>query len=181
MTGAGIILALQIGSAALGVVSAIKSANAERKSANFNAAINRQNAAIATQNAELARKKAAVDAQRADRERRLRAGANIARLGGSGVTSAGSPLDVLEDNTLQEELTKLRIINNGELNAIGFERQANSFGQQADLYQNQADSVSPIGGIASSVLAGASAVSASGFGFKPTVAPTPSHADQITF
>lgn len=124
-----------------GVVSAISSmrqASAAKDAAEFNAAVNRNNAITARQQAE-------ADAKEQERDKRLRAGANRASLGGSGVSVEGSPLDVLGDIAAEEELDRLKILHNGELRATGFEN-------NAQLDTMRANSQSGVGGAASSIL-----------------------------
>ena len=70
------------------------------------------NAGTDQENAALLRRQTADATARADRERRLRIGANIAGAGGSRV---GQPFDILFDNASQEELNLLAIQNDGML------------------------------------------------------------------
>lgn len=88
------------------------------------AAAARTNAEIADRNAKVARATAAQDAETKDRENRLRLGAIIANYGASGVSMAGTPLDVLGDSARQAEFEKQTILYKGDLRAMGFEDSA---------------------------------------------------------
>lgn len=112
-----------LGSAALAVgagltaVSALSQGAAANSSAKYNAALYERNAQITRQNAQA----------QEDRQRRLtamRAGANRAAIGASGVTVDGSALDLLEANAMQEELDALMIRWNGETAAGDMEANA---------------------------------------------------------
>lgn len=165
MTGIEPLMLLQIAGAGIGAIGAIKSASAQNRqqSATHAATIqaSNYNAAVAKENAAMARKQAAADAERQDRERRLRAGANVARVGGSGVQLEGSVLDVLEDNALNEELDKLRIIHSGEVQAIGFERDS-ELSLQTGRNAPKPVRKSGFAGAASSVLRGVTAINSAG-------------------
>jgi hypothetical protein len=98
--------ALAVG-AGLSAVSALSQGAAASSAAKYNATLYERNAQITRQ---------AAQAQE-DRQRRLatmRAGANRAAIGASGVTTEGSALDLLEANAVQEELDALMIRWNGE-------------------------------------------------------------------
>jgi len=114
----GIETALIIAGTAVSAIGAIQQGNAAKAAANYNAAVARNNAIASRQNAE-------AQAKRQEREARIRAGANRAALGGSGVQLEGSVLDVLEDNAMEEELDRLMILHQGELQASNFESSAN--------------------------------------------------------
>lgn len=84
----------------------------------------RSNAQIAASNAQIARATAAQDAEAKDRENRQRLGAIAASFGASGVTAAGTPLDVLGDSARQAELDRQTILYKGEIRALGFSNTA---------------------------------------------------------
>lgn len=90
---------------AFSALSSISSAGAKSSAAEFNAA-------QARRDAEQTRLQTEADVERADRERRLRLGANIAKGAARGI---GQPLDILRDNAAQEELNILTIKNRGGL------------------------------------------------------------------
>jgi hypothetical protein len=104
--------ALAVGGAAFTALGAISSGNAAKAAGDYNAALYERNAQIAEQNAKV----------QEDRQRRLsamRAGANRAAVGASGISLEGSPLDILESNAAQEELDALMIRWNGQNEATG--------------------------------------------------------------
>jgi hypothetical protein len=91
-------------------VSSISAGNAAKASGDYNAALYERNAQIAQQ-------QSAADEARQRRLATMRAGANRAAVGASGITVDGSPLDILESNAAQEELDALMIRWNGQ-NAV---------------------------------------------------------------
>jgi len=116
MTGLEIIGALSaVASVASGVVGAM---GAQQQGAATAAAANYQ-AQVATRNATVARQQATAEADDQRRENRRQLGAIRAAYGGSGIEMAGSPLDVLEDTALEQELDVQRIGYRGELRAAG--------------------------------------------------------------
>jgi hypothetical protein len=102
---------------AFSALSSITQANSASSAANFNARVAQRNAVIERQNA-------AADASKADRLARIRAGTNRATAGASGGGIAGSALDLLEDNALEEALSIATIRQQGEITASGFETTA---------------------------------------------------------
>ncbi len=95
------------------VVSALSQASAASSQANYNAQ-------IADRNAGLAREQAARDAEAQQRHATQVLGAARAGFGASGVTSEGSPLDVLMNSASNAELDRQNILYKGELRAIGY-------------------------------------------------------------
>lgn len=99
-----------IGSAALSAATTLSQASAARKAA-------AQRAKAAEENARIAREEAVNQARR---KRRLglreRAGFR-ARLGGAGVTGAGSPVNALATAAIDNELDALNLLRQGELRA----------------------------------------------------------------
>jgi hypothetical protein len=95
------------------------------------------NAQIAEQNAMIARNNAEYMALKQQREARLRIGAEEAGYGASGITTEGSPLDVLESSTRNAELDRQAIIYQGQVRAAGYEDQATLDSMRADSdFQN---------------------------------------------
>lgn len=99
--------------AAISAYSAVQQGQAAKKAADFNAA-------VAERNAKLSQDAAAAQADTQDRQARQRLGAIRAAYGGSGVSSEGSPLDVLENSASLAELDKQNILYSGNLRAMGF-------------------------------------------------------------
>lgn len=94
------------------------------------ASANKYNAAVAEQNAVQARLQAASSAkiQREQSERLL--GAQQAAYGASGITMEGTPLDVLANSATNAERDRQTIMYKGNLQAAGYQDQA-----QLDRYQ----------------------------------------------
>lgn len=92
---------------AFSAISAIQQGNAAKASGDYNAALYERNAQIAQQ-------QSAADETRQRRLATMRAGANRAAVGASGIQVDGSPLDILESNAAQEELDALMIRWNGQ-------------------------------------------------------------------
>ena len=97
------------------------------------------NADIAGRNAGLAREAAATDAAMLELQTRMHLGSIRAAYGASGVTAAGSPLDVLEMSVANAERDRQQILYKGELKALGYEdtRTLSLFG--ADSAKKQAE------------------------------------------
>ena len=119
MPGLEIIAAVaSVGSAVVGAMGAMQSAKAQSAAANYQAQ-------VADRNAKVARQQAAVEQEDQRRENMRQLGAIRAAYGGSGLEMAGSPLDVLEDTSMEQELDVQRIGYRGELRAIGEQDKAN--------------------------------------------------------
>lgn len=112
------IIALTAVSTAVGVAGAIQQSNAASKADKYNAA-------VAQQNAQAASDQANSQLQQQQRTAYKQLGAQKAAYGASGVTSDGSPMDVLSDSYTQSELDANTIIYNGKLRAAGYTNQAN--------------------------------------------------------
>ncbi len=82
------------------------------------------NAQIADRNAGIAREQAATDADAQRRHAGRVIGAARAAYGASGITSEGSPLDVLEMSAANAELDNRNILYKGELRAMGYDETA---------------------------------------------------------
>lgn len=98
--------ALSFVGSAFSALGAIQQGNAAKAAGDYNAALYERNAQIAQQQAQ-------VDENRQRRLSAMRAGANRAAVGASGISVEGSPLDILESNAAQEELDALMIRWNG--------------------------------------------------------------------
>lgn len=81
-------------------------------------------------NATLAANQTQAELDKADRERRLRLGANIASQGASGI-SGGSSLDILDDNLTQETLNYLTIESEGNFRRDSYLASADNINSQA--------------------------------------------------
>lgn len=79
------------------------------------------NASVARENAQIVEQQTTAELEKADRERRIRIGKNIASGGASGV---GQPLDLLMSSAAEEELNLLTIQSEGLLKQRSFEQTA---------------------------------------------------------
>lgn len=115
--GPEIAIIATVASSAISAVGAIQQGSAQKAAADYNAAVARNNAIAA-------RQQASAEAERQERQMRLRRGANIAKAAASGVALEGSVLDLFEDNAIEEEIDRLSIFYQGEINANNFEANA---------------------------------------------------------
>lgn len=104
--------------AVVSTVGAIQQASTASKADKFNAAVASQNAKIAGDQAQMQLAQQQIDTVR-------KIGAIKAGYGASGVTSDGSPMDVLADSYTQSEMDANTIIYNGKVRAAGFTNTAN--------------------------------------------------------
>lgn len=113
-----LVTALTVGSTIFSAIGSIQQGNAQAKSDAYNASVARQNAKIAEDQgkADLAR-------QQTDAYRKL--GAIKAGYGASGITQAGSPMDVLADSFTESQLDANTIIYNSKIKAAGYTNTAN--------------------------------------------------------
>jgi len=124
-----------IGSVVAGVAGISQGARAKEEAAEFNEAQAQRDAKLTRQQTETTKQQSEVDLAQADRDRRLRLGANIASGGARGV---GQPLDILRDNAGQEELDILTLESQGLLQAREGEIRARGFETEADLEAGRA-------------------------------------------
>ena len=134
-------IALTVMSTAMSAMGSMQQGNAAKQSANFNAAVARNNAIASRQNAR-------ANAKRLQREARQRAGTNRANAAASGIYG-GSVFDLLEDNAMEEELDRLTIIHQGELQASGLEASAGLM-----TAQGRQEQIAGYGGAAGALLKG---------------------------
>lgn len=104
-------------SGVIGAFGAIQSANAQAAAAEYNAKISERNAAIADQNRKQAIETSEIAASDKRRENRRVLASMRAAYGTSGLELAGSPLDVLEDTAVEQELDTQRVKYEGRLRA----------------------------------------------------------------
>lgn len=118
-----------LGGAGLSAVGAIRQGNMEAKAAEMNAQMNEQNAVL-------------TEAQAREEERRQRIfarkqiGEMRANYGASGVTTEGSPMEVLEESAMQAELDSLNIRYAGAARSAQYRNQAKLqrfYGKEAKL------------------------------------------------
>lgn len=104
-----------VASGVIGAIGAIQSANAQSAAAEYNARVQERNAIITDQNRKQAMDTAEIAAADKRRENRRVMSAMRVAYGTSGVDMAGSPLDVLEDTALEQELDATRISYEGRV------------------------------------------------------------------
>lgn len=109
---------------AFSVVGALNKASAESSAAKTNAEVSRQNAVAASE-------QAAAEEARQRRIARQVQGAGRAAVGASGVSLEGSPLDILEQNAINEELDALNIRYRGQLAARSANIEADQYSLSA--------------------------------------------------
>lgn len=98
---------------AVSVAGAMSAADAQAQAAEYNAMVARNNATAAQQQAQQT-------AEIQQRQARQQLGAISVGFGASGVTSEGSPLDVLASSASNSELDRQNIIYHGNLQAAGY-------------------------------------------------------------
>jgi len=106
-----------IAAAGLSAIGQIQAGAAQSRAAKYNSALDEQNAAVS-------RSQAAADADIQKRESYRRMGAIRAAYGAAGITTEGSPLDVLTNSAEMAELDRQNIIYKGEVRATGYENDA---------------------------------------------------------
>lgn len=118
MTGLeGLAAAASAVSGVIGALGAIQSANAQAAAAEYNAKIQERNSIIADQNRKQAVQTAEITAEDKRRDNRRILASMRAAYGTSGLEMAGSPLDVLEDTAVEQELDVQRIRYEGRARA----------------------------------------------------------------
>lgn len=147
----GLEIAAALATVASGVVSAAGAMSAGKAQAN---AANYE-AQLADRNAKIARNQAEAEQEDQRRENIRQRGAIRAAYGASGIEMAGSPLDVLSDTALEQELDVARIGYRGELKAIGEADKA----EMARVSASNAKQAGAIGAISAITKTGASLLS----------------------
>lgn len=150
---------LAIGSAALGAVGAISSANAQSASAQSAANAARYNAAADTARATVALQQGNANEESQRRQAALAIGRQNAAMAESGVDiSSGSALDLYKQSATNAELDALNIRYGSQLQAQGLQQQSTL----DTLSANQSDRNASSAQTAGYLNAGASALSAYG-------------------
>lgn len=127
----------------VGVIGKITQGQAAVQADNFNAG-------VAAQNSQIAADQGTMQLAQQQRLALQKLGAIKAAYGASGVTSAGSPLDVLADSYTQSELDANTIIYNSKAKAAGYQNT-----QALDIAKAQNDENATYVNAASSALLGA--------------------------
>jgi hypothetical protein len=151
-------LVLAIGSAVIGAVGAIHSANAQAAGYKASARANDYNAKVLAQNATIARQQANAREEAQRRVARQALGEQRAALAQAGIGLGGSAADVYGRSAANAELDALNIRYEGELDARGLLAQSEQERYQGKVNLMNAKSAKQGGYLdaASSLLAGAS-------------------------
>ncbi len=104
---------LMMSGAALSAAGAIQQANAQKAASNYNAQLKERDAGLASQQATQQAYQVRLASARAQ-------GALVADYGASGVTSEGSPMDVLASSASQAKLDEETVLYNGKLKSMGY-------------------------------------------------------------
>lgn len=128
---------LTVASTAVGVYGAIQAGNARADAARYNAQVAEREQVVANQNRQLAIRTAQTDAEDKRRENRRVLASIRANFGASGLSLAGSPLDVLQDAATEQELDVQRIEYEGQVR--GREGALRMLGLQDDAELSRAE------------------------------------------
>lgn len=142
----GLGTALTVAGGALGVLGALSSAQSASAQAKSQAATAQYNAQVARNNALMASRAADQEAREIREETKRRLSSIRATQAASGVvTTAGSPLLVLEEQALEGELSAQRRLFQGQLQAQGYSQQAVLDETQSAAFASQSKSASQQG------------------------------------
>lgn len=125
-----VMTALVVASTAVSAIGAISAGNAQADAYRYQAQVADQNATAARQQAQTA---ALIQQEQAKRTM----GATIAAYGASGIAMEGTPLDVLANSASQAERDRQQIIYKGEMQAAGYNNQAEMDRSSASNAQSQ--------------------------------------------
>lgn len=131
--------ALSIVGGVISAIGAISAANAQARAAEYNAQVAERNRIAILAQAD----NEAIDKTR-ENERRL--AVVRAAYGKAGIDLAGSPLDVIQDTAIEQQLDVSRIRYEGELKAIGQQDQATLYRMEASNART-AGSISAVGAL----------------------------------
>lgn len=148
MTGAELLIAAAVGSAAIGAVGAIQAGKAQQQAANYNAM-------LAEREGREAKQVAASEAREARRRGRRLISSQTAAYGAAGLDISGSALEVLADTA---EITELDALN---IERAGSAEEARAIGRaNAERFAGKQARTASYFGAASSILSGASQIGA---------------------
>lgn len=135
-------------SGVMGMMSAQAQADAQADAAEQNARIAEYNRQVAERNKNTALAEADAEARDVARDNRRQLASIRAAYGASGLSLEGSPLDVMTDTALEQELDVNKTRYKGQLRAIGYQDEANNYAMKRDLYKSEASHARSSGGIA---------------------------------
>lgn len=140
-----------------GMMAAQAQGEAAAAAANQNAQIAEYNRQVAERNKATALAEADAEARDVSRENRRTMASIRAAYGASGLALEGSPLDVMEDTALEQELDVAKTRYKGQLRAIGYQDEAANYKMKAELHRMEAASaarssrISAVGALFSSL------------------------------
>lgn len=149
--------AVSIAGAAIGAVGALQAGNAASAAATYNARVADRDVAVADQNRKsvLDQTRIAADDKRRDNRRVM--SSIRAQYGASGLSMAGSPLDVLQDTAVEQELDVRRIEfegrvrgREGALQILGLQ-EGGVLSRREAKNARSAGQIGAVGGLASGV------------------------------
>lgn len=129
----------------ISAVGAIQSANAQAAASEYDAQISERNRVIADQNRKHNVELALIDAEDKRRDNARNMSTIRAAYGGSGLDLAGSPLDVLEDTALEQELDVRRTEYEGRVKNREGGMQMQEFKEKATLSRMEAKNAKKAG------------------------------------
>jgi len=146
---AGLSTALSIGGAAIGAIGAVQQGKAASSAANYDME-------VADQNRKMAIETARIDAEGKRRDNRRVLASIRTQYGASGLSLAGSPLDVLQDTAIEGELDARRTEYEGRARGREGALQMLGFQEDASLSRMEASSAKRAGytGALASTLSG---------------------------
>jgi len=153
---AGLSTALSIGGAAIGAVGAVQQGKAASSAASYNAKVADRDMEVADQNRKMAIETARIDAEGKRRDNRRVLASIRTQYGASGLSLAGSPLDVLQDTAIEGELDARRTEYEGRARGREGALQMLGFQEDASLSRMEASSAKRAGytGALASTLSG---------------------------
>lgn len=140
----------------MGAMGASAGASGAASASTYNARVYERQAQIAERNKQIALDKAGVAATDQKYKNRAVQGQIRAAYGSSGLSVDGSPLDVLEATSIEQNLDVEKILYSGQLEAIGEQDKADSYRMQAQLAYMGSSSALVAGeyGMATSLISG---------------------------
>ena len=101
-----------------GAVGKLAEGAADARAAEFNAEVQERNAVIAEQNRQNMVRQSEIDVEEKRLENKRMRGSIRAAYGASGLEMSGSPLDVLEDTAVEQELDVQRVEHEGRVRSF---------------------------------------------------------------
>jgi len=145
MAAIGIIGSLISG--VFGAIGAMQQASAAAAAAQQNAAIADYNRKVSERNAAATLQTTQLESDEKRREGQRRLSSMRVAYGASNLSLEGSPLDVLEDTALEQELDVAKLGYKGRVKAVGYKDEAANYAMKAELHRMEAESAQAAGPI----------------------------------